>query len=146
MLDLVLTAGFWIWWILAVLLLVLELLLPGVFLFWIGTAAFATGLVVLVLDLPWQGEIAAFAAFAVLAVVIGRHWFGGKDRSDQPNLNRRHQNYDGRRYRLEKPIVDGRGRLRIDDAIWKISGPDTPAGDWVKVVATDGLDLVVVRD
>jgi len=146
MIDLVLTAGFWIWWILAVILLVLELLLPGVFLVWIGVAAFATGALLLFLDLQWQGQIAAFAALAVLAVVIGRHWFGGAARSDQPNLNRRHQNYVGRRYRLEQPIVDGHGRLRIDDAFWKISGPDAPAGQWVKVVATDGLDLVVELD
>lgn len=146
MIDVALSAGFWLWWILAVLLLLLELLLSGVFLIWIGAAAFATGLLVFLFDMSWQRQVVAFAVLAIVAVILARRWFGGSAASDQPNLNRRHENYVGRRYRLEYPIVDGRGRLRIDDATWIISGPDAPAGSWVKVVATDGLDLVVEPD
>jgi membrane protein implicated in regulation of membrane protease activity len=146
MTDLALTAGFWLWWILAAILLVLELLLPGVFLVWIGLAAFATGLCVLLGDFPWQGQVALFAVLSVLSVLLGRYWFGRSVADDTLNLNRRHQSYVGRRYRLDVPIVDGRGRLRIDDAYWQITGPDAPAGAWVKVVRTDGLDLVVELD
>ena len=32
---------------------------------------------------------------------------------------------------LEEPIIDGAGTVRIDDTIWRVAGPDTPAGSRV---------------
>ena len=46
-------------------------------------------------------------------------------------------------FTLERPIVDGGGTVRIDDTIWRIAGPDTPAGSKVKVVRVDGANLTV---
>ena len=48
--------------------------------------------------------------------------------ADQPFLNRRAEGYVGRAFTLEKPIVDGIGTIRIDDTVWRVSGPDCPAG------------------
>ncbi|WP_342643516.1 NfeD family protein [Rhodoligotrophos ferricapiens] len=136
--------GVWGWWILAAVLLALELVMPGVFLMWIGAAAFAVGLIVFVISIPWQAQIVAFAALSVIAVLIARRYFGGPGAlSDQPNLNRRQETFVGQRYRLTDPITDGRGRLWINDTAWVIRGPDAPAGSWVRVKATDGMDLLV---
>jgi len=33
----------------------------------------------------------------------------------------------------EYPIVDGRGRVRVDDTVWLVEGPDLPAGARVQV-------------
>jgi membrane protein implicated in regulation of membrane protease activity len=33
--------------------------------------------------------------------------------------------------------------VRVDDTIWRIAGPDTPAGSKVKVVKADGAKLTV---
>jgi membrane protein implicated in regulation of membrane protease activity len=48
-----------------------------------------------------------------------------------------------RAYVLESPIVNGRGKLRIEDALWEIEGPDLPAGSWIKVKGVEGLRLLV---
>jgi hypothetical protein len=63
--------------------------------------------------------------------------------SDQPFLNRRAEAFVGRVFTLEKPIVDGTGTVGIDDTVWRVSGPDTPAGSRVKVIRVDGAALYV---
>ena len=44
---------------------------------------------------------------------------------------------------MEKPIVNGSGTVRIGDTLWRVSGPDAPAGGRVKVMRADGPTLVV---
>ena len=60
-----------------------------------------------------------------------------------PFLNRRTEGYVGRVFTLEKPIVDGIGTVRIDDTVWRVSGPDCPAGSRVKIASANGSDLLV---
>ena len=43
------------------------------------------------------------------------------------------------------PIVNGVGKLHVDDSQWRISGADVPAGTQVRVVAADGSTLRVER-
>ncbi|HBR46222.1 MAG TPA: hypothetical protein DEA80_15080, partial [Afipia sp.] len=49
----------------------------------------------------------------------------------------------GRVFTLEKPIVDGVGTVKIDDTVWRVSGPDAPSGSRVKIVSADGASLKV---
>ena len=58
-------------------------------------------------------------------------------------LNRRSDALVGRVFTLDKPIMDGSGTVRVDDTIWRVSGPDCPAGSKVKVVRADGASLTV---
>jgi membrane protein implicated in regulation of membrane protease activity len=44
---------------------------------------------------------------------------------------------------LDEPIVNGRGKVRIDDTLWTVSGSDRGKGEWVKVTAVDGTRLIV---
>ena len=60
-----------------------------------------------------------------------------------PFLNKRTEAMIGREFTLEKPIVDGSGTVRIDDTIWRVAGPDTPAGSRVRIVQADGASLTV---
>jgi len=60
-----------------------------------------------------------------------------------PFLNRRADALVGRVFTLEKPIIDGAGTVRIDDTIWRVAGPDAPAGSRVKIVQADGASLTV---
>ncbi|MDF1530326.1 MAG: NfeD family protein, partial [Sedimenticola sp.] len=64
-------------------------------------------------------------------------------KSDQPRLNRRGEQYIGRIFTLSEPMVNGQGKIKVDDSIWKISGADCPAGARVKVVDVDGVVLKV---
>ena len=137
--------GGWTWWILACILLILELLAPGVFLVWLGVAAAAVGVIELFVDMPWQMEIALFGAFSLALVIICRPWVLKRQNidTDQPNLNQRMNDYIGRKFVLERAIVNGRGAVKIDDTIWDVLGPDQKQGVWVKVTGIDGLRLTV---
>jgi membrane protein implicated in regulation of membrane protease activity len=122
----------------------LELLAPGVFLFWLGLAAFLVGMLSFVIDPTWQMQILMFAVFAVAAVPLWRRMAWTKPGiSNSPFLNKRADALVGRVFTLEKPIVDGTGTVRVDDTIWRVAGPDAPAGSRVKVVKADGARLTV---
>ncbi|MDI4664774.1 NfeD family protein [Xanthobacter autotrophicus] len=136
--------GPWAWFVLGGVLLVAEIAAPGTFLLWLGLAALVTGTLAYAVDLSWQTEVLAFAALAVIAVLVGRRVSPAPGRaSDRPFLNRRPEGFVGRVFTLEAPIVGGVGRVRIDDTVWRIEGPDLAAGHDVKVVAADGATLKV---
>ena len=138
------TLGTWNWLIFGVVLMALELLAPGVFLFWLGLAAFLVGLLSFLFHPGWQWQILMFAVFAAAAVPIWRHVVrSGAKNPSHPFLNRRAEALVGREFTLEKPIIDGAGAVRIDDTVWRVSGPDAPAGSRVKVVRADGASLTV---
>lgn len=134
----------WAWFVLGGVLLVAEIFAPGAFLVWLGLAALATGVLALIATLSWQVQVLAFAALAVVAVLIGRKVAPlPGNASDRPFLNRRTESYVGRVFTLDLPITGGVGRVRIDDTVWRIEGPDLAAGTDVRVVAADGPVLKV---
>ncbi|MFG1360726.1 NfeD family protein [Xanthobacter pseudotagetidis] len=138
--------GPWAWFVLGGLLLLAEIAAPGAFLLWLGIAALVTGVLAYVIDLTWQMEVLLFAALAVIAVLAGRRVAPAPGKaSDRPFLNRRAEGFLGRVFVLDEPILAGVGRVRIDDSVWRIEGPDTAAGQAVKVVAVDGATLRVER-
>jgi membrane protein implicated in regulation of membrane protease activity len=139
------TLGTWNWLIFGVILMALELMAPGVFLFWLGLAALLTGLISFVFTASWQFQILTFAVFAAAAVPVWRHLARGSaaGSADSPFLNKRADALVGRVFTLEKPIVDGSGTVRIDDTIWRVAGPDAPAGSRVRIVQADGASLTV---
>jgi hypothetical protein len=143
--EMFVTLGTWNWLIFGVILMALELIAPGVFLFWLGLAALLTGLTSFVFMPSWQFQILTFAVFAAAAVPVWRRLArnNAADNADSPFLNKRADALVGRVFTLEKPIVDGLGTVRIDDTIWRVAGPDAPAGSRVRVVQADGARLTV---
>jgi inner membrane protein len=139
------TLGTWNWLIFGFILMALELAAPGVFLFWLGLAALLVGLVSFALHPSWQTQLLMFAVFAACAVPVWRRVALGTRKADDRNafLNRRAEALVGRVFTLEKPIVDGAGTVRVDDTVWRVAGPDTPAGSRVRVVQADGANLTV---
>jgi inner membrane protein len=139
------TLGTWNWPIFGLILMALELLAPGVFLFWLGLAALLVGLLSFVINPSWQLQILMFAVFATAAVPLWRRLARGNNAASKSNpfLNRRADALVGRVFTLEKPIIDGAGTVRIGDTIWRVAGPDTPAGSRVRIVQADGASLTV---
>jgi membrane protein implicated in regulation of membrane protease activity len=144
MTDILVSLGTWNWLIFGFVLMALEVLAPGVFLFWLGLAAILVGLISFGLHPAWQMQLVMFAIFAAAAVPVWRRLAHPKlDASTSPFLNRRTEALLGREFTLEKPIIDGSGTVRIGDTVWRVAGPDTPAGTRVKVVQVDGANLTV---
>src|ERR1044072_3367598 len=139
------TLGTWNWLIFGFILMALELLAPGIFLFWLGLAALLVGFLSFVINPSWQTQLLLFAVFAVAAVPLWRHFArAASSRSvSNPFLNRRTEALVGREFTLEKPIVDGTGTVRIDDTIWRVAGPDGRAGRPVQAAQADGARLRV---
>ena len=139
------TLGTWNWLIFGLILMALELLAPGVFLFWLGLAALLVGLISFAIHPPWQLQLLMFAMFAAAAVPLWRRVARNNTAASTSNpfLNKRAKALVGRVFTLEKPIIDGSGTVKIDDTVWRVAGPDTPAGSRVKIVQADGASLTV---
>lgn len=146
MTSLIASLGAWGWFIAAGALLILEILLPGTFMLWLGLAALAVGLISFLIDWSWQLQFAAFAAFSLASIPLWRK-LARQDEAptDQPFLNRRADALVGRLFTLEKPIADGVGVISVDDTVWRVQGADAPAGSRVKVTRVDGAIVHVER-
>lgn len=133
------------WAAIALLLFAAEALAPGAFMLWLGFAAVAVFLAVLLVPgIPVLAQAAAFIALGFVSIQVYRKWFRARERqSDQPALNRRTAALVGRVVTLEHAIVDGRGRVQIADAFWEVTGPDLPAGAHVRIVGGDTMTLQV---
>ncbi|MBT8062053.1 MAG: NfeD family protein [Xanthomonadales bacterium] len=136
---------FWHWWILAGVLLIIELTAPVFFFLWLGMAAAATGLLMLVFPgMAVEVQLVLFAVLSIVAVIAWRRYREARPVvSDQPNLNRRGQQYEGRVFTLDRPIENGIGKITVDDSTWRVKGPDLPAGAKVRVAGVEGVVFVV---
>ena len=137
----------WAWIIFGVIFCAAELALPGAFLLWIGMAAIAAGVVdfFVPFDGPWG--LILFAGFALMFMLIGQRVYGAAARGhDGPPLNSRSDNLIGREFTLDQPITLGQGRIRVDDTVWRVRGPDAAVGDKVRVAAVEnGVELRVEK-
>ncbi len=136
---------FWHWWILAGLLLILELTAPAFFFLWLGIAAAAVGLILLVFpSIELETQLVLFAIASIVAVVAWRKYRESRPiTTDQPNLNRRGHQYIGRTFSLTDSIDNGVGKVTVDDSTWKVKGPDMPAGTHIKVTGVEGTVFMV---
>src|SRR6202049_1301625 len=141
------TLGTWNWLILGVMLMALELLAPGVFLFWLGLAALLVGLLSFAIHPSWQSQILMFAIFAAAAVPLWRRIARNGSAASQSNpfLNKRADALVGRVLPRETPTTDASGTVRIADTLWRAAGPAAPAGSRVRIVQADGASLTVAE-
>ncbi|MBI5461633.1 MAG: NfeD family protein [Gammaproteobacteria bacterium] len=135
---------YWHWFILAALLIILEVFAPGAFMLWIGIAAGVVGTVLYFAPgMTWEYQFILFSIASVGSILAWRGYRSAHPvTSDEPTLNRRGAQYIGRVFTLDTPIVNGIGKIRVDDSTWKIEGADCPVGTKIKVV---GIENTVLR-
>ncbi|MBL1432045.1 MAG: NfeD family protein [Gammaproteobacteria bacterium] len=138
---------FWHWWIFAAVLLIVETLAPGAFFLWMGISAAIVGMLLyLIPDMASTFQWLVFAVLSVATIVIWRARLKSRPtETDHPTLNRRGTQYVDRVFTLSEPIVNGRGKITVDDSTWKIAGDDCEAGSKVRVNGVDGVILHVNR-
>lgn len=131
---------FWHWLIAAVVMIIIEMILPAAYFLWMGISAFVVGLLIYVVpDMPVLIQVIIFGVLSVVCLVLyKRHKKSNPNVNDQPNLNRRGEQYVGRSFTLEEAIVNGVGKIKVDDSTWKVKGSDMPAGMKVRVMSVDG--------
>ena len=133
------------WAAVTLLLFAAEAIAPGAFMLWLGFAAAAVFLGVLVVPgIPLLAQAGAFVVLSFVSIQVYRRWFRGREpQSDRPALNRRTAALVGQVVVLHDAIANGRGRVQIADAYWTVTGPDLPAGTAVRITGADGMTLQV---
>lgn len=129
------------WLSIGIVLCIAEMIVPGVFLLWLGIAALLTGLAVFILPIPLAAQLLLFAVLSVATVYAGRRWSGSREiPSDDPLLNDRLARLVGEPVVVEEAIVGGRGRVRVGDGVWPATGADAAAGTRLTVTgAANGV-------
>lgn len=135
----------WHWLSAAVLLLVVEMMLVGsYYLLWVSFAAFLTAVLQWLFGLGWAAQMVVFSAISILSVVAWYIYDQKRDKTKpRPTLNKRGHQYIGRTFQLSQPIINGVGKINVDDSSWKVRGDDADAGTAVRVKDIDGTVLIV---
>ena len=137
---------FWYWWALAAVLLVFEVLLPGVVFLFLAVGALAAGAVMLAVPaLSLELQLVIFAVVSVVAAFGLRPTLRRlqQSRVGEPAMNARGESLIGKIVVLDAPILNGRGRIKLGDGSWSLTGPDMVAGAKVRVSGVDGNELKV---
>lgn len=132
-----------VWLLAGLALTLLEVLLPGAFLIWLGVAAVGTGLVLEVAILDFSGQVILFgclaAASITLALVLRRA-------APKTNVNKPGSGLVGRSA-LALQFEGREGRVRVGDSDWQArltDGSALPAAHAkLRIVGIEGTVLVV---
>jgi len=134
----------WLWLIGGVILLIAEVIAPGFFLIFIGAAAIATGVFALLFGLGAPAQLALFALYAAIAVMIGRRFYAQSSaESSDPLLNDRSGRLVGKSVVVVAAIDEHGGRVRVGDSEWSARGGPAAAGERVTITGVDGNCLIV---
>lgn len=134
----------WIWGIVGIALLILEMVAPGFFLVFLGAAAIATGLFTLMFDLGIAPQLVLFVIYTALAVLIGKRWYGEPGTPDLlGGLNDPAKRLIGRTATVVDPVDEHGGRVKLGDSEWSARGGPAATGDRVEIVSVDGNCLLV---
>lgn len=132
---------YWHWLVFAVILITIEMVvMPVTYFLWMGVAAAIVGISMLLApELAFLLQIAIFALISVISLVMHKRYLKNNPlETDTPALNRRGEQYIGRVFTLEEAIVNGVGKVKVDDSTWKVSGEDMQLGARVRVTGVDG--------
>ncbi|HMN37512.1 MAG TPA: NfeD family protein [Hyphomicrobium sp.] len=136
--------GPWLWFALAVVLMVLETMVPGIHFLWFGMSAAVVGALALTVPMAWPWQIIAFALISLASVFWVRRYAREEgSKSDEPVLNVRAAQYIGRKVEVVVAIRNGRGKVRVGDTVWVAEGEDAAQGAEVRVTGVNGTVLIV---
>lgn len=148
--EMVRELGSWNWWVLGLILLGLEIVMPGTFFLWFGLSAMIVGAVSLVLGPEnsvwvWQAQVVVFVALSLVTAFFGRRIIAqyGWDKSENEDLNDRGGQLIGQKATLTEAIVNGSGRVKFGDTTWRVKGPNLEPGTTVEIVGREAGTLIV---
>ncbi len=133
-----------LWLIAGLILCIFEMIVPGVFLMWLGIAALIVGALALIVPLNLVAQLVLFAGLALVLVFAGRRWTGTNHiTSDDPMLNDRQARLVGQSVEVVEAIANGRGRVKVGDSVWPASGADAGVGETLTIISADSGVLTV---
>ena len=134
----------WVWLTLGVLLAGLEMVVPGVYLIWLGIAAIVTGVLTGLLHLSLPVQVIDFVFLSLICAYSARRFLTDSPiASVDPLMNRRMARMVGATAVVVQAIEHGRGRVHLGDSEWNVRGPDLAVGERVRITGSDGGTLLV---
>jgi membrane protein implicated in regulation of membrane protease activity len=137
---------FWVWLILAAVLITGEIFTAGFFLLWFGIAAAAAAVAALL----GAGDVLQWVIFVGLSFLL---WASTRPLARRMLRNTATEPVGAERYRGAKGIViqeidnaQAKGMVRVEREEWRAESQDgsvIPEGTWVEVVDLTGARLVV---
>lgn len=137
---------YWHWFALALVLGIIDVTFGANFFFvWCGAAAALVAIILLIVpSLTWEYQFLIFGIGVMTSLLFWQQYLKAHPKGKETStLNRRAAQYIGRVFTLEEPIINGRGKVRVEDTLWRAEGADLPAGEQVKVISVDGVILKV---
>lgn len=142
--DFIAANGPWSWIVAGLVLLALELVVPGGFMLWMGIAGIVTGIITLFQPIGWPLQWLIFGVLSLVSIAIWVRWNRSRPAvTDRPYLNRRADHFIGQEAVLEQAIAQGYGRIVLGDTVWRVAGADLPVGHRVRIVGSEGAVLKV---
>jgi len=137
----------WHWLTTAVIIIVLEMMIGTYYLLWVGFAAAATALVQWIFGIGWQLQMIVFFILSLASIAAWYYYAKKNPEVDvMPNLNKRGKQFIGRNFNLSKAIVNGEGKINVNDSTWKVEATnDLPEGAKVRVTEVVGTILKVEK-
>ncbi len=140
------------WFSLGLLLVLLELFVPGVYLVWFGLSAFATGVLTMFYEFTAIEQSIVFGAISVVFAVAGWFFYSrimkhSKVSEQYKYLNDPAGQHIGKTYLLAEDVIDGRSKALIGDTVWIVECEDgLKKGDKIKIIGVEnGVILKAVK-
>lgn len=134
----------YLWLALGLFLAAAEILVPGMFLFWLGLAALATGLATWALPIAAPVQVVIFVGISIVTVFLGRNYLRNNPIEEaDPKMNKRGDRMAGETAVVVEAIADGSGRVKHGDSEWLARGPDMAKGAKVRILGSEGAVLNV---
>ncbi|GAA5096241.1 NfeD family protein [Wohlfahrtiimonas larvae] len=135
------------WFTVGIILIILEMLLPGMFLMWFGVSALLVGVITLIISMSINSELILFAITSVLSVItvilIMRKVSPNTQSTITHNLNQaRGSEFIGMTFTLDSKVMNNDGKLNIGDTAWLIKGPDAEAGAHIEITHVENNTLI----
>lgn len=142
-------AQYWHWAVAGLVLLILEIFAPGAIFLWFGIAALVVSVLKAIFPtMGWELQLIIFSVLSIASIISWRLFFKRNPPKEDPEsntLNRRGSEFLGRKIELTTAIVDGVGKVKLGDTMWRVEGPNAAVGTQVTVVACKGSSLVVEK-
>lgn len=132
-----------LWWVIGIVLVIGEVVLPGTFLIWFAFAAFGVGLIGVVVDLSGMNQVVVFGLLSFASLSLGYLMRKRRGDPEVPAFADRTQAYMGKTYKVVEAIDNGQGKIQVGDSVWLAEGEDCPVGGSVKVIDSRGTVLLI---
>ena len=133
-----------IWFIVGFALFVLEFAVPGLVLFFFGLGAWITGIVLLLTDTGFNGQIGIFLASSVIFLLLFRKWVK-KILWSRKEASEIEDEFVGRTGIAVTPIGPGKGgKVDFKGTVWDARSEESIGeGEQVIITGNDSIILIV---